>query len=134
MDVNEQLMTLLLQGRCCAEAIVEAGLELRGEQNDALVRAAGGLCMGLGRGHACGALAAGALLLSLFDPARARSDLVPALSDWFSDTYGTVNCRDIAGEHLEHKPERCFGVLVGVYEKCLELLDEACLLDGRGRV
>ena len=133
MDIESQLMTLLLKGYCCSEAILQFGLTLRGEENPQLVGAAGGLCLGLCSGHVCGALSAGALLLSLFDKSTARTVMIPDLVAWFSDAYGeaygSINCADIAGENLRYKPERCFCVMSDVCKKCVSLLHEAGLLD-----
>ncbi len=123
----------LLRGCCCTEAIVRTGLELLGKEDELLANTASGLCLGVHAGAACGALTGGAMLLSMFSRSQAASTMIPELAAWFDAQYGmqygSINCEDIAGEHLIHKPERCKPLCLAVCEKCVALLREQGLLE-----
>ena len=132
LDVKMTVDGYLLKGCCCTEAIVRTGLELLGQENEQMANASVGLCLGMHAGLTCGALAGGALFLSLFSRSLAATTMIPALAEWFDSTYGmqygSVNCEDIAGERQCHKPERCKPLCIAVCDKCVELLSENELL------
>ncbi len=132
MDNEEMIARLLLEGHCCTEAIVKMGLHMRGEENEQMVSAARGLCRGMHAGCNCGALAGGALLLSMFDAGQAQSSWIPELVQWFAEEYGekfgSIDCFDIAGDRMEYKAERCPALVTEVYKKCCTLLSKAELI------
>ena len=136
MDHRRMAERYLQQGCCCGEAIIRAALELSGEENESLARAAAGLCSGLWSGHVCGALTGGAMMLSLFEKSQAAGIMIPELTEWFDKSYGmeygSMDCGDIAGPGMRFKAERCRNLTIEVYEKCVELLEENGLLEEKG--
>ena len=67
IDYDNKVGELRKSGMCCAQIVLNAGLEIRGEENPQMVRAARTLCSGMQNQKTCGALAGGALLLGLWD-------------------------------------------------------------------
>lgn len=133
MDYEMQIERYLLKGCCCAEAMVRAGLELLGEEDEKLCTASAGLCSGMHSGQTCGALTAGAMVLSLFAKSDAAKVMIPELVQWFDDTYGmeygSMNCEDIAGPGQRFKSQRCRTLTMEVYRKCAELLIENGIME-----
>lgn len=129
MEKDIRLLHEALQsGRCCAQALIEVGLKLKGEENEQLVLAAGALCLGIRSGHICGALSGAAEMMMLFDPELAVKEWIPELSRWFEETYteayGGANCNDILGGVLANKAVRCPAVVENTYRKVRELLED----------
>ena len=128
MDMRLQVDRHLLRGCCCTEAVVRAGLDMLGSENERLADASAGLCLGIHAGFVCGALAGGAMLLSMFSRTIAATEMIPALAAWFDEEYGmqygSVNCADIAGPRRIHKAQRCKPLCMAVCEKCAALLLE----------
>lgn len=126
MEPNSQLAWILQQGCCCSEALVRLGLWMKGVEDPLLSQASSGLCNGMHSGFACGALAGGCLLLSLFHPGEAAREMIPELCEWFDCTYGmtygSVNCEDIRGNSPGNTMERCRPIVLAVGEKCVERL------------
>ncbi len=115
---------LMRSGNCCAQVQVRMALELRGEQNEQLVQAVGGLCGGVRSGLTCGAFAGAACALTLFDPALARDEMIPALLDWFTMKWGSSECAAIlAGDPLR-KTTLCPMIIWETWAKARSLLEE----------
>lgn len=125
-DDLERLRALLRGGTCCSAALVQMGLEARGERNDQLLQAASGLCGGVQSGLVCGALTGAACMLNLLAPEAANARLVPELAAWFAETvgadYGSVNCRDITGGDPLARQMRCPALVEATYARAKELL------------
>ena len=115
----ERLRTLLREGKCCAVALVQMALELRGETNEQLLQAMGALCGGLQSGRACGALTGAACMMAVLDPGRANLAAVPELVEWFTETvgreHGGTDCSDIVHGDPLLKRTRCPGLVEEVY-------------------
>lgn len=127
MDADEHAIRKMLQeGFCCSQIIVRLGLSLRGEENEAMVTAASGLCLGLYSGRTCGTLSAACLVLALFDRKNAAEHMIPRLMEWYEETYdsqyGGASCQDITGGKLH--PGRCTDILVRTWRTVKELLGE----------
>mgnify|MGYP001070292605 CR=1 FL=1 len=122
----ERLRTLLRGGTCCSVALVQMGLEHRGEENPLLLQAVSGLCGGVQGGLACGALTGAACMLNVLDPERANAVMVPELTEWFTDTmgraFGGPNCDDIVHGDPLQKRTRCPGLVEETYLKAREIL------------
>jgi hypothetical protein len=146
-DTGLRVMRLRSQGFCCAQILLLLSLEDLGRDNPDLVRAAQGLCFGLGDfAGPCGALSGAALLLGLYagkgladEQANGQLPLMLAeLSEWFNASigakYGGVSCADITGrDEPGPKPERCGPAVAGAYAKVLEILLASGLDPGQGR-
>ncbi len=136
MSDLDRVQELGRAGMQCSQILVTLALTLQGKTDRDLVRAAHGLCQGMGAGETCGALTGGACMLGLYagrgapdeaDDARLQfmlDDLVHWFSSGYGQTYGSIRCDDIVGEHGEHLAERCPNMVVGVYQKAKELLVE----------
>ncbi len=60
-----ELVPYVRQGECCSQLLMRLALQLRGEENEGLIRAMRGLCHGIGQsGAACGLLGSGAAVLA----------------------------------------------------------------------
>lgn len=142
-----ELLPYVRQGYCCSQLLMLAALARRGEENDALVAAAHGLCHGLGEaGGPCGLLTGGAALLGVLagrSPCRQpHPQFVPLVNEyalWFEEytaRFGGTACPQIAeGLALEAHPSQSgqapngppdpllCGALLG---ECLARLDELC--------
>ncbi|MFH1156940.1 MAG: C-GCAxxG-C-C family protein [Pseudomonadota bacterium] len=130
------MMQLGKKGYTCSQILVQMGLELRGEDNPALVRAMTGLAYGCGAGAGtCGALTGGCCLIALFagkgsDEEQASDRILlmlTELSDWFSEQvgqqYGGMECQAIVGdEGPSASAIRCGDIVVRTYGKVLEIL------------
>ena len=127
-DDLERLRTLLREGTCCSVALVQMGLERRGERNDQLLQAVSGLCGGVQGGLACGALTGAACMLNVLAPGRANEALVPELVEWFTETmgreFGGSDCADIVHGDPLQKRTRCPGLVEEVYRQAWRILSD----------
>ena len=119
----KKLNQLLLSGSCCSQALVLLGLTLKGEENPSLLRASASLCLGVRSG-----LTGAAMMMALFEPEAAYSEMIPELSDWFQENYGEIyggsDCRSILGDNMANKALRCPQVVENTYRKVRELLED----------
>jgi hypothetical protein len=127
----ERLWQFKLSGYCCSQMIIAMGLEAKGEDNPTLIQAISGLCNGLYSGLLCGALSGAACFLSMWDSERAAEIMIPELTEWFQEAYGTVNCEQILENDPMAKIEKCPNIVIETYKKALELLEENhCSIEG----
>lgn len=139
-----ELLPWVRQGYCCSQLLLLLLLQARGEENPALVRAAQGLCVGIGQSDGpCGLLTGGACALSLVAGKGADAEeahpLLPALlndyAQWFYDrvnAFGGISCgcvaQGLAGERGEAAqagppdPAGCGDLLAEAWERLLELV------------
>lgn len=126
MNDTDTVFALAGRGYCCSQIMVKAGLDARGEENDALLDAVAGLCGGLHAGLCCGILTGAACLLSLVDKNAAAASMIPTLVGWFRSAYepscGGIECRDILGDTPPSRSERCPAMMAETLGKCRELL------------
>ena len=125
---EERIAQLLQDGKGCAQVQVQVGLQWRGESNEQLVQAVSGLCGGMQKGLACGALAGAACMLALFDEAVAKQRMVPALVDWFAQTYGdsngSIDCLTILEGDRANRFERCPQLIEDVCMQARDILED----------
>ena len=135
-DTTLRLMRLSGEGYCCSQIMLLLALEDMGRDNPDLIRAAAGLCHGLGTCQGpCGVLTGGACLIALYAGkglAHEKShDRLPLMleefSHWFDDEIGTrfqgTTCADIAGTNCKvPDPVRCGGVLAQAHERIMDIL------------
>lgn len=140
-DLMMRMLELTGQGFACSQMLLIFGLEMRGEENPALVRAMTGLNEGIcGTGKLCGALSGGCCLLSYFAGKGSTEEeahiyfqkMIADLVNWFEEIYGQqyggIDCDTILDENLANRMQRCPFIVQGVFEKCMELLqDNGCL-------
>lgn len=130
------LLPLAQKGYCCSQIILLLGLEAQGRDNPALIRAASGLCHGIGgTGHTCGVLTGAACLLGLH--AGKGSDheeqderfplMLETLGQWFTEhvsgRFGGGTCTDIlGGKARQANPEVCGRLMADTLDQCLIIL------------
>ena len=120
--MNEEILDLRLQGLCCSQIIMQLGLVRLGKENPDLIAAAKGLCNGVHQEKICGILSAGVCLLYLADPDRAAS-LSAAFREWFSESFGAVDCWDLMGGELQKKMEHCPRIMESSFTKLADLME-----------
>ncbi len=133
------IMPLAAKNYCCSQILVLLALRAQGVENWELVRAASGVCHGMGAsGLTCGILTGGCLVLGLYvgrgreeEMADERADLlVTEYVEWFSERatsqYGGISCQSILGDG---RPDasRCGGLMAEAWDKILTILAEAGL-------
>lgn len=103
-------------------------LPLRARRNPSLLKASASLCLGVRSGLTCGALTGAAMMMALFEPEAAYSEMIPELADWFQENYGEIyggsDCRSILGDNMANKALRCPQVVENTYRKARELLED----------
>ena len=111
--------------------MMRLSMELRGLDDPFVMRVMGALGGGMFAQRTCGTLTGGACLLSSYFPqsegaeTAAYPDLVRQLVAWFEKTYGTTECRDLAGAGMATAAEVCPRLMAETFAKCMELLEEA---------
>ena len=135
-DYQVQMLRLGSAGYSCSQILIQLALDVRGEENPALVRSMAGLAYGCGGGKgSCGALTGGCCLLALFagkgDDTERESDRLPLMlnemSDWFEsqvgNQYGGTMCETITGEDgPAAAQERCGAIVGDTFAKAMEIL------------
>lgn len=126
--IESRIMELKISGHCCSQLVVIiVGLSPAGEENESLVRALRGLCMGMYAQSNCGALSGGVCALSLHVSGQDLIEACRNLTTWFEGRFGSQECRDIIG--FGTSPALiCMDVVKETCEKCFEILtDLDCL-------
>ncbi len=134
------------EGFCCSQIMILLALDEMGRENPDLVRAAQGLCQGLGDcSGPCGVLTGGALALGLYagkgegmeDAEEALPLMLESLRDWFAEAtapYGGGACIDILGE-ADDKPDpvKCGGLVGDAFAQVRRILADNGLDPAQGR-
>ena len=59
------------------------------------------------------------MMMALFEPEAAYSEMIPELADWFQENYGEIyggsDCRSILGDNMANKALRCPQVVENTY-------------------
>lgn len=136
-DVSFRMLQLSAGGYCCSQIILILALEAQGRSNTDLVRAASGLCHGMGSANGpCGALLGGFCLLALHggrgedveeeDPGLAL--MIEELAEWFQESFGSrhggITCSAILGEDATRRPDmsRCGNLVQETYIATMRIL------------
>ncbi|MBI9106750.1 MAG: C_GCAxxG_C_C family protein [Spirochaetales bacterium] len=121
-ETNWELLELAGKGYCCSQILAAQALSIKGVENPLLIRTMKAFCGGLQSGLLCGALSGGACFLELLHEGSAFV-MIPELISWFTDNFGSSDCGVLTGGDADWKAEHCPLIIAGVYEKCLELLE-----------
>lgn len=134
-DVDLKMMELGAKGYCCSQILVLLALEDLGRDNADLVRAASGLCSGLGNcSGTCGVYTGSALLLGLYagkgedteDALESLAVMLESFGEWFvqaTSEYGGTRCSDILGGDCgQPNPAKCGGLVAAAYEQVRAIL------------
>ncbi|NDV19872.1 hypothetical protein GO013_10610 [Pseudodesulfovibrio sp. JC047] len=134
------------KGYCCSQIVLLLALDEMGRDNPDLIRAAAGLCNGLGDcSGPCGVYTGAALLLGLYggkgldmeESVEILPLMLEQLREWFAQTtleYGGMACQDILdGRCGQPDVARCGGLLAATYEQVRAILVEHGLDPSEGR-
>ena len=91
-----RLHELRQQGKGCAQIMMQLALEMKGEENESMIRVMSGLCNGMNCGLMCGAFSGAACMMSYFDSAAAV-DMIPELAEWFEEHLRKHELRGYSG-------------------------------------
>jgi C_GCAxxG_C_C family probable redox protein len=126
------MLELATQGYQCAQILMILALEADSKENSDLVRAAGGLNLGLSDASGpCGALTGGCCFISYFagkgDDVEMESpvykDMLKEYTTWFRTEFRRQSCIDILDGDLKNMKKRCPGIVQASYLKVMEILD-----------
>ncbi|MDI9369659.1 MAG: C_GCAxxG_C_C family protein [Synergistaceae bacterium] len=133
-ELQIELLSFEGKGYHCSQILLLMALRQTGAEHDAsLIRATGGLSLGLGHSNAtCGALLGGACLLGYYAGKGADGEtehpmfrmMVRRLVEWFRDELcagESIMCGDILDKHGR---ARCGLLVRSVWVKSMELLME----------
>ena len=123
-SIEGHINDLRIKGYCCSQLVaIIAGLEPLDEENDALLRSLRGLCIGMYKKKACGALTGGACALSLHLQGNSLTEACRELTEWFEGRFGGVDCKDLIGD-AAGPAMICMEIVQETCGKCLEMLME----------
>ena len=139
-ELGFQMFKLANQGYCCSQILLKMALDAEGKENEDLLRAVNGLCLGAGSYQkTCGVLTGGISILSLYAgkgrdleyPKQGFSEMVDEYTDWFITEFGSGECRDIIGvctvtDYMTNQSFRlkCGDIMSKSYSKIQEILGE----------
>lgn len=139
-DMAFRLFKLVNSGYCCTQIMVKMALDEEEKENEDLLRAVNGLCMGVGSTQkTCGVLTGGIAILGLYAgkgndseyPKEEYSSMVDEFTEWFESEFGSTECADIIGvcdvtDYTTNQKYRlkCGDTLIKSYEKIQEILND----------
>lgn len=133
-----EMFKLFNAGYCCAQIVLKMALDAEEKENEDLLRALNGFCIGIGSTpKICGVLTAGIALLGLYAgkgnnteyPKPGYSGMVDEFTEWFESEFGGTECQELIGvvsitdwnTKQEYKL-KCGNILIKSYEKIQEIL------------
>ena len=145
-DAGLKLMELAGKGYCCSQVMVLLALGEMGRENPDLVRAASGLCNGMGDcSGPCGVFTGAALALGLYagkgadmeEPDDKLPLMLEELRDWFvsaTSEYGGTSCGAILDRECGQPDHtRCGGLLAGASAQVRQILADNGFDPAQGR-
>jgi hypothetical protein len=132
-DLSDKVQEALQKGYHCSQVMMWLSLELRGLSDPLLIRAMGGLALGMFSAKACGTLTGAACVLASYFP-RSEGEGEPdayrapvnEFVAWFKDQFGATECLELV-ENDQGQIRRFCPILM---EKCFAKI--AAILDERG--
>lgn len=135
-----RMFKLASTGYCCSQILIITYLESHCMENVALVKAMGGLCVGVGNsGKTCGIVTGGSCLFGLYAAkgidTETRDDnlkkMIQKYIQWFEEEFESTECVDIitvdvfnAINQNEVYPIKCGNAIQKSYKKINEILKE----------
>jgi C_GCAxxG_C_C family probable redox protein len=127
-------------GYCCTQIMVKMALDEEEKENEDLLRAVNGLCMGIGSSQKiCGVLTGGIAILGLYAgkgndrefTKQEYSDMVDEFTEWFEAMFGSTECSEIIGvctvtdyNTNQEYIMKCGDLMAKSYEKLVEILGD----------
>ncbi|MDR2738929.1 MAG: C-GCAxxG-C-C family protein [Treponema sp.] len=128
--LSDKISEALQNGYHCSQVMMWLSLELRDIHDPMVIRAMGGLAMGMFSAKTCGTLTGAACTLSSYfprnegesEPETYRAPVNEFVS-WFKDQFGALDCLDLVendqGQIQRFCPimmEKCFAKIVEILE------------------
>lgn len=145
-ETGLRMMELAGKGFCCSQIMVLLALEEMGRENPDLIRAAAGLCDGLGDcSGPCGVFTGASLVFGLYagkgTDAEEKDERLPlmmeSLRDWFTTTtleFGGMTCGDILdGQCGQPDTQRCGSLLSSTQSQVRTILADNGFDPSEGR-
>jgi len=133
-----KMFKLFNAGYCCTQIMLKMALDEEEKENEDLLRALNGFCIGVGSNpRTCGVLTAGIAVLGLYagkgsDREYSKpgySDMVDEYTEWFESEFGSTECVDLIGvvtiKEWQTNQEyrlKCGNLLIKSYAKIQEIL------------
>lgn len=127
-------------GYCCTQIMLKLVLMQEAKENPDLIKAANGLCGGIGfSGKTCGVLTGGICIFGLYAGKGSDSEyskenfdkMIKEYTEWFEEEFESTECVDIVGYKLlvdesgeRSYPTKCGDVIEKGFIKAWELLEE----------
>ncbi|GHV28337.1 hypothetical protein AGMMS4952_11730 [Spirochaetia bacterium] len=132
-DLSDKITEALQKGYHCSQVMMWLSLELRGISDPLMIRAMGGLALGMFSSGVCGTLTGAACTLTSYFP-RDEGDPEPTayrapvneFVNWFKDQFGALSCRELV-ENDQGQIQRFCPILM---EKCFAKIAE--ILEANG--
>jgi len=137
-DTAFKMFKLFNEGYRCTQIMVKMALDEEEKENEDLLRALNGFCIGIGSApKICGVLTGGIAILGLYAgkggsieyPKQGYSSMVDEYTEWFESEFGGTECRDLVGvisvtdwNNNQEYRLKCGNILVKSYEKVQEIL------------
>lgn len=121
--MEDRIQELMFEGYCCSQIIMILGLEMLNKKNPDLITSIAGLCKGMGRGKTCGTLSAAYCLLTLVDPIQAQTTHIPALNQWFLDTFESTECEELVQNNPAVIATLCPELIRATFDKISEMME-----------
>lgn len=129
MELKDYIQQLLSEGYHCSQVMMKLSQAMRGQENEPMIRALGGLAGGMFMRQNCGCLTGGACVLASYvDRAEGEvepteyQDMVRELVTWFEQENGSLQCRDLVSEDMVEVMNYCPGLMERTYQKVLDIL------------
>jgi C_GCAxxG_C_C family probable redox protein len=130
-DLSDKLQEALEKGYHCSQALMWLSLELRSIGNPLLIRAMGGLALGMFSSKTCGALTGAACVLSSYfpreegesEPVAYRAPVHDFLT-WFKDQFGSTECFELVENDQGQIQRFCPILMEKCFAKIAELIGE----------
>lgn len=128
-DVKNRAYGLEVSSHGCCQVVIQAFLDVLGEKNDALFKAASPFAAGMSlTGNNCGALIGGLMILGTVygrgNLDEGKRGIIKGIGPsrkmvrYFSDGYSSLDCRDITGTDLADREKSEAFFSSGGLEKC----------------
>lgn len=137
-DTAFRIYKLAAQGFCCSQIIIKMALDEEEKENIDLIKAANGLCAGIGYSRkTCGAITGSICVLGLYAGKGERSQsisenfisMIREYMEWFEDEFESTECSDLIGSQVISDdsgnisyPVKCGDTIIKSYEKIQEIL------------
>ncbi len=136
-DLENTVMEWLMDGYCCSQIMILAGLAFTERDDRDLVAAMSGLCKGAySRIGTCGALTGGCCLLGFYAGKGSQWEetdpkliiMIEELRGWFRENWGHkgdgITCGDLLKSESGTEMRKCLPMIVQTLGKAIQLLEE----------